>query len=56
MVLTDLDKRQIGESRAEQFNESNVVLMASMVSETPGILDGETLELASEPKCSSTAC
>lgn len=45
MTLTDFDKRRIGQDYAEAFEKSNLALMASRHSQTPGVLDGESVEL-----------
>jgi len=45
MALTELDKSRIGADYAEAFTKSNLVLVASMLSRTAGVLDGESQEL-----------
>lgn len=45
MTLTEMDERRIGSDYAKAFAESNLVLVASRVSQTPGVLDDESLEL-----------
>lgn len=45
MALDELDKSRIGADYAEAFAKSNLVLMASMLSPTAGVLDGESQEL-----------
>jgi len=44
-MLSEFDNSRIGVDYAQAFRESNLVLMASMPSIVPGVLDGESLEL-----------
>lgn len=45
LELTDFDKGRIGADYSDAFAKSNVVLVASTPSATPGVLDAESVEL-----------